>query len=271
MTDAADASDHEGAAKAIRDGLVAGHSKDRPGFWLHTGGTGILTFTDANADKLGEWSDKQYNDWTGVDELINLPDDAFHRNVDKIVIEAGQQHGDVLKTAIVCPPTIYGEGRGPAATRGRQVYELAKLILDKSYTPIIGAGKARWNNVHVADLSDAFVLLTEAAAANKLDSKLWGDQGYYFIENGEHIWGDLSRAISRKAVDLGYIKTAKEDALSKDAAMKQAGFEAVSWGLNSRGKAERAQRLLGWSPHRPSIEEEIPAILKQEHGRLSKQ
>ena len=105
---AADASDHEGAAKAIAAGLLGGHSKDNPGFWLHTGGTGILTFEDAKNGCKSQWSEKQYNDWTGVDELTNLPDNAFHRNVDKIVLEAGEKNGDVIKTALICPPTIYG-------------------------------------------------------------------------------------------------------------------------------------------------------------------
>ena len=108
QTDAADASDHEGAAKAIAEGIRSGHSKEKPGYWLHTGGTGILTWEDSENDRLGEWSDKEYNDWTGVEELTSLPDSAFHRNVDKVVLEAGNKYGDVIKTNIVCPPTIYG-------------------------------------------------------------------------------------------------------------------------------------------------------------------
>jgi hypothetical protein len=108
FADAADASDHEGAAKAIIAGILEGHSKDNPGFWLHTGGTGILTWEDSRNECRGEWSEKQYNDWEGVDELTSLPDDAFHRNVDKIVLEAGEKHSDVIKTALICPPTIYG-------------------------------------------------------------------------------------------------------------------------------------------------------------------
>ena len=107
--DAADASDHEGAAKAITAGLLEGHSQDKPGFWIHTGGTGILTWEDAQNGCKGQWSDKQYDDWDGVSELTGLPDHAFHRNVDKIVLEAGEKHGDVIKTALVCPPTIYGK------------------------------------------------------------------------------------------------------------------------------------------------------------------
>ena len=160
-SDAADASDHEGAAHAIAAGILEGHSKGRPGFWLHTGGTGILTWEDTKYDRLGEPSDKVYNDWDGIEELTNLPDEAFHRNVDKIVLEAGSKHSDVIKSVIVAPPTIYGKtchsvvssscdanllppgnGRGPISGRGRQVYELAKLVLTKQYTPVIGQGQA---------------------------------------------------------------------------------------------------------------------------------
>lgn len=220
-------------------------------------------------DRLGEHSDKQYNDWSGVKDLVTLPDDAFHRNVDVLVLEAGERHKDTVKTAIICPPTIYGKGRGPSNGRSRQAYELAKFILDKKHVPIIGSGKARWNNVHVADLADVFVLLTEAAISNNTDPELWGhEKGYYLTENGEHVWADLARLMGKKAVDLGYLKEAKEDQLQKEAALKQAGFEAISWGLNSRGKAERARRVLGWEPHRPSLEEEAEGILRDEKERL---
>ncbi|KAK5125459.1 hypothetical protein LTR85_000568 [Meristemomyces frigidus] len=267
---AADASDHEGAAKAIAAGLASGHSKENPGYWLHTGGTGILTFSDAQSGKLGEWTDKEYNDWSGVDELTHLPDDAFHRNVDKIILEAGTRDSAAVKTAIICPPTIYGKGRGPAANRGRQVYELTKLILTGHYIPIIGSGKARWNHVHVYDLSAAFVKLVEAAAAGKTDSELWGAKGYHFTEAGEHVWGELAEAIGRKAEELDIVKKGLEkQPLGKEKAMEQAGFEAVSWGLNSRGKGERLHKVLGWKPSGPPLSEEIPEILKQEHQRLS--
>ncbi|CCG84066.1 protein of unknown function [Taphrina deformans PYCC 5710] len=266
----ADASDHEGAAKAIAEGLAKGHSKEKPGFWLHTGGTGILTYTDSEADKLGEWTEKEYNDWSGVKELTTLPDSAFHRGVDKIVLEAGTKNKASVKTAIVCPPTIYGKGRGPSANRGRQVYELAKLVLEEEYTPIIGAGKARWNYVHVYDLSDAFLALTEAAAKGDENPELWGDKGYHFTEAGEHIWGDLSRAVAKKALELKYIKSDEENSLDKDKAIKQAGFEAVSWGFNSRGRAERLNRTLGWKPTQPSIFDEVENIVKDEHERLQK-
>ena len=98
-----------GAAKAIVAGLVAGHNRERPGYYLHTGGTGILTFADSDKGEYGNKSDKIYDDWERVDELLHLPDHAFHRKVDQLVLEAGVKHADVLRTALVCPPTIYGK------------------------------------------------------------------------------------------------------------------------------------------------------------------
>jgi hypothetical protein len=106
LSDTADASDHEGAAKAIAKGLASGHSKENPGFWLHTGGAGILCWETMRDDnKLGEWSEREYNDWTAVQDLVNLPEDAFHKNVDTVVLSSGNE---AVKTAILCPPTIYG-------------------------------------------------------------------------------------------------------------------------------------------------------------------
>ncbi|KAJ5085230.1 hypothetical protein N7532_010001 [Penicillium argentinense] len=89
---AADASDRVGAAKAIIAGLVAGHSEEKPGY---------------DKNEFGNKSDHVYNNWDKVDELLNLPNHAFHCNVDQLVLGAGAKHSSVLKTALVCPPTNY--------------------------------------------------------------------------------------------------------------------------------------------------------------------
>ncbi|KAK4574444.1 hypothetical protein LTR86_001285 [Recurvomyces mirabilis] len=231
-----------------------------------------FTLEDSEAGRLGEHSDKEYNDWTAVDELTHLPASAFHRNVDEIVLETGEKHGDVVRTAIVCPPTIYGKGRGPVATRSRQAYELTKLILTGKYIPVVGSGKARWNNVHVSDLASLFTLLVEEAGNPTADkqSELWGSKGYYLAENGEHVWTDLAVRIGQECTKQGYTSNLEKKSLTKEAALDQAGFEAVSWGWNSRGKAERAKHLLGWKPSCPSIEAEVPNMVQEEHDLLSK-
>lgn len=252
---------------------MQGHSPNRPGYWLHTGGTGILTYFDSDVHKVhGEHNDKVFNDYEGVSELTNLPAAAFHRNVDEIVLRTGVEHADRVKTVIVCPPTIYGRGRGPVALRGRQAYELASFVLKEKYVPIIGKGLARWNNVHIYDLSRLFDALVRAALdpARKEDKEIWGEKGYFLCENGEHVWGELSKLVGEQAHKLGYLKDAPEvKELSVDEAIKSpAGFEAASWGWNSRGQAQRGREVLGWSPEERSIEEEIPDILAAEASRL---
>lgn len=152
--------------KSLRErslALVKGHTPERPGFWLHTSGTGISTYFDDSADRLGEWDERQFNDYSGVEELTTLPDAAFHRHIDQIVLETASKYGNVVKTALVCPPTIYGTSRGLVSGRGRQVYELTKTILQEGYAPLIGKGQARWDNVRVYDLSDVYLALVDVA------------------------------------------------------------------------------------------------------------
>jgi hypothetical protein len=65
-------------------------------------------------NRLGEWSEREYNDLDNVEDLVNLPEDAFHKNVDKVVLESGNE---AVKTAILCPPTIYGKNHPPLRSR----------------------------------------------------------------------------------------------------------------------------------------------------------
>lgn len=43
---------------------------------------------------------------------------------------------------------------------------------------------------------------------------------------------------------------------------------AVLWGANSRCKAIRARKLLGWAPKERSLEDELPDIVASEVQRL---
>jgi len=264
----ADSSDHEGAARAIAAGLAAGHTTEKPGFWLHTSGTGILCWKDAETNTFGEApSQPPYNDLDKVSDLTSLPDTAFHRAIDKIVLAAGSTS---VKTAIICPPTIYGNGRGPGNKRSRQVYNLVGTTLEIGQPPQLGKGLTEWDNVHCHDLSDLFVLLVDAAVANKkdLDSELWGQKGYFLAENGHHVWGEISRQVGEIAFKKGYIKIKEVKSMSTDEAKEAGGFDALSWGLNSKGHAKRARKFLGWKPKGKGLTDELPDIVDQEATRL---
>jgi nucleoside-diphosphate-sugar epimerase len=268
FADTADSSDYKDGAAAIARGISIGHTKERPGFWIHTSGTGILCWKDMGTETYGESpSQPPYDDLENVSGHTSLPDQAFHRDVDKLVLAAGS---DAVKTAIVCPPTIYGLGRGPGNKRGRQAYNLARVTLERGQAPQVGKGLTEWDNVNVHDLSDLFVLLVEVAIVNKpdMDSKLWGREGYFLAENGHHVWGELSKKIGEVAYQKGYIKEKCVKPMSPEEAKEVAGFEALSWGLNSKGFAKRARQYLGWKPKGRSLDNEIPYIIDGEAENL---
>ncbi|TGO20542.1 hypothetical protein BPAE_0287g00110 [Botrytis paeoniae] len=264
----ADSSDNKMAAEAIATGLAKGHTPSNPGYWLHLSGTGILCWKDMETQTFGEApSQPPYDDLTGVSQLTNLPDSALHRDVDKVVLSASSPS---LKTAIVCPPAIYGNGRGPGNQRSIQVPNLVRVTLKKGHAAQLGKGLTEWDNVHVHDLSTLFLLLAERAVSNSQSSddvEIWNEKGYFLAENGHHVWAEVSQQVSEDAFAKGLIKTKEVTVMNLDEAKEFVGFEAFTWGLNSRGIAKRARKYLGWNPTGRSLKEEIPYIVDQEARR----
>jgi len=211
-------------------------------------------------------SQPPYDDLDGVDKLTSLPDSAFHRDIDQIVLNSGLKNQKAVKTAIICPPTIYGPGRGLVNQRSRQVYNLVEITLKRGKAPGLGKGLTEWDNVHVHDLSELFLLLAEAAVDRTEDiaDELWGPKGYFLAENGHHVWGEVSKAVAKAAKAERYIETDEVQSMSVEDAKKAAGFEALSWGLNSKGFSKRARKYLGWTPHGKNLFEEIPDIVRAE-------
>ncbi|KAL9098814.1 MAG: hypothetical protein Q9163_005592 [Psora crenata] len=257
-------SDHEGAAQALVRGLAASERQDRPGLLIHTSGTGLLIYKDMERKTLGEASAEIYDDWDGIGAVTSVPDLAPHRVVDKIILNA---EGPNLKTAIVCPPTIYGVGRGPGNQRGHQLYELVRCTLQRKQGLQIGAGKSFWPNVHVYDMSKLYLLLLEAALAGG-GKATWGREGYYFAENGEHVWGQVSKAVASAAHKQGFIASDEVVTVSPQEADELTPFGSLVWGTNSRCRAIRARTLLGWSPKEQSLEAEIADAVSSEARRL---
>ncbi|SCO76953.1 related to NAD dependent epimerase/dehydratase family protein [Fusarium oxysporum] len=192
--------DHEASAKALLEG-IAHHTADRPGWYIHTSGTGILTFEDGRNHTCGIRRDKVFNDWTGVSELISLPYDAFHRNVDSIVTATIEDVPKYFKTAIVCPCCIYGGGRGPGNRSSTQVYTMATHILERGRGFVVGEENG---NVTWGDISEA---ITEAAFKNgyiptkDLDVLDWDATGA-LDPKGPYRWGSNSRGYALRAIKL---------------------------------------------------------------------
>ncbi|KAI9929800.1 hypothetical protein ASPWEDRAFT_48029 [Aspergillus wentii DTO 134E9] len=251
--------DHVAAAKAIAKG-VSHHTPENPVWLIHTSGTGILTVEDFRNNTYGIERQKEHNDWDGIDELLNLPDDALHRDVDKIIIEAWQRNPDSVKVAIVCPPTIYGPGRGPGNQKSVQAYWLSAAALKRKQGFLVGQGKNIWHQVHIQDLTNVYLALADAAAAGG-GQATWNDKGYYFAENGSFVWGDIQRAVAKAAYEKKLIPSPDVETLPDAQVAELHPFGLYAWGTNSRGHAIRARKLFGWTPQKPTLLELIPDIV----------
>ena len=206
-----------------------------------------------------------YNDWDGVSELVNMPDQAAHRVVDKIVLATSAQNPNV-KTAIVCPPTIYGPGRGPDNQRSHQAYYAALDILKRKGGFLAGKGKNIWHMVHVQDLSDLYLKLGESAISG--GAATWNEQGYYLAENGSFVWGDLLKQITKLCKKQGFIDSDDTPELNEAQLKEIEPIGQFIWGTNSRGESIRGKKLLGWQPKQKSLFDELPAIVDGEAAAL---
>lgn len=253
--------DHEPSANAIAKGL-ARRQREGPGFWIHTSGSMILAHETIAKAAWGDRQNKVYDDWDNVRDLTSQPDEAAHRNVDKIVLAAGS---DKTKTAIVCPPTIYGRGRGPDNQRSVQLYKAVEGFLQSQKAFKIGKGQNVWHFVHVHDLSHLYLLLGEAAA-NGGPPATWNEQGYYLAENGSFAWGELLQSVAKIAHKKGLLPT---DELGSYAGPEEKkSFWEYGTGTDSQGLSIRGKKLLGWKPTQRSIEEELSDAIDSEALRL---
>ncbi|KJZ77464.1 hypothetical protein HIM_03188 [Hirsutella minnesotensis 3608] len=262
----ADSSDNLEGAVAIAKGLKDGHTADRPGYWIHTSGTGILTWYDVEHKRYGEGplADQKYDDVDDIERIVNFPDAAIHRNVDKVVIAA---NSDVVKVAIVCPPTIYGVGAGPVNTGSIQVPGLVKATLEKGFAPIVGHGKTEWDHVHVQDLGNLYVKLVEATqdSSKRDNAAIFGPHAYFFAENGSHVWADVARWVADEASRQGYLP----EGLTKSITYREAELvPGVTWAINSKGRAQRARKYLDWQPKGAPLKDTIGELVTKEAKAL---
>ncbi|MGF6807343.1 nucleoside-diphosphate-sugar epimerase [Paraburkholderia sp. Clong3] len=220
-------SDHEGAVRALIDGL-AGSGK----VFLHTSGSSIVG--DASGGEAGEA--RIYHE-----DALPTPtaDKAARVAIDQLVLDAAQRN---VRSAVLCNTLIYGHG----AVAGSASVQLPRLVRQAQKSGVVrhvGSGGNVWSNVHIDDVAELYRLALDKTPAGT----------FYFVESGEASFRDMSAAIAR-AMKLG----APQDWPLEDA-KQEWGYEMASYGLgsNSRVRGERARKLLGWQPRRTSVIEWI--------------
>ncbi|KAL4869079.1 hypothetical protein BDV12DRAFT_208808 [Aspergillus spectabilis] len=234
--------DHPVGTAAIAKGIRQKRKPagSAPGFLIHTSGTGILGDPD---QPYGSAPTALYDDVADIKTITSFPLTRWHRNVDKIILEAAACdpiENPKIKTTIVCPPTIYGTGTGPIRTRSVQLPDLAKASLRRGGALNVNEGRA-------------YVILVEEALKGGGEAD-WNAEGYYFVENGHNVWRDLASAVGVDGFRKGYFKAAAAEALSVEEALKLQGPPLPGRslrGVNPLGIASRIRRLR-WKPYRSS-------------------
>jgi nucleoside-diphosphate-sugar epimerase len=198
---------------------------------VHTSGSSVI------ADRAaGEASDRIFHEDTPFEPL---PERLLRVAIDRMVLAAAQRgvHSVVLR-----PTMIYGRGHG-LNPHSVQVPKLIALARKNGVALHVGAGRNIWSNVHIDDVVDAYLLALGDAPAGSL----------FYLENGEASWKTIAEAVSRL---LGYRGATR--AWPIDDAVREMGSGAyTSFGSNSRVRATKARKMLGWAPKHDGLLAEI--------------
>ena len=200
--------------------------------FLHTSGSSIVGDLAA-----GEPTDKVYEDDTPVRPLSGK---AARVAVNESVLAAAK---DGVRAVVICPTMIYGQGHG-VHRESVQVPWFIRLAKKHGVARHIGRGENIWSNVHIDDLTDLYLLILDKAPAG----------AFFYAENGENSMRQICEAISRMLGFGGRTAPMSVDEATKESSEVAANY---SYGSNSRVRATRARRELGWSPSRPSLLEYI--------------
>jgi nucleoside-diphosphate-sugar epimerase len=185
----------------------------------------------------GEPTDAVYEDHT---PLRPLPGRVGRVAINDLVLSAAKEG---VRAVVIAPTLIYGRGSG-VNPHSIQVPKMTALARKNGIAKHIGRGENIWSNVHIDDLVDLYLRVLDRAPAG----------AFYYAENGENSMREVNSAISRA---LGFGGRTESMSISEAAAEWGDAAANYSFGSNSRVRATRARRELGWSPQRGTLLEDI--------------
>ena len=245
-------SDHEGSLNALLAGLKR---RAVPGFLLHLSGTGIVADW-AEEEFQGRvnmkvWSDADEGD---VERIRNLPEGRLHRNTERILHRTIEEEGGKVNIAVMCPPDIYGRGRGPGKTSSALIPLFVAEARKRGHVFYVNEGANRRSWVHIDDLMRVYKRVVEAAASGDADTiqQYFGESGYHFAGTQEHSHIELARKIGEVLVKRGVVgspEPVRMDLEEVDGMVYWERFPALArylYASNSRTRAERARELWGY-------------------------
>ncbi|MDY7090489.1 MAG: NAD-dependent epimerase/dehydratase family protein [Actinomycetota bacterium] len=145
-----------------------------------------------------------------------------------------------IRSLLVEPGIVYGHGTGiPALVFGQE------RVGDPAALQLIGPGTQHWTTVHVDDLAELYLATLTAGSA--------GDR-FLAVGGGNPTVAALGEAAARRLGLDG--RVVAEDPAGTVARLGGFG-EALL--LDQQASGEKARRVLGWKPSRPSLLETFAA------------
>ena len=133
--------------------------------------------------RYGYASNEVHDDLRDAAETISIINNNPMKVSEQIVLK---QSPEVVRTALLMGPHIYGRGRGPWNRRTVQCTEIARATLRLGHGFRLNEGANTWSDVHVADFARLVCLLVKAAIEGR-DDGLWNGDGIYHPENGRMV------------------------------------------------------------------------------------
>jgi len=252
----ADADDLPLADAIIKGLFTRAARKDgvRKPVYIHTSGTGVVMDGPS-----GEFKDIKIYDDNNEEDIRIIDAKQPHRSVDLQIFAAGEN--GAIDTYIIAPSTIYGTGRGPVRNISQQVNRIIRTGVRHKQVLQVGRGTNVWNNVHIDDLMQLYVLVLDRAIAvnttndesvslNRPTPTSYGR--FYFGSVGTHVWGEINKDIAVRLHKRGLVET---DEVKSVTVEEQPQLWATA--TNSRTVANRGLKVLGWRPSGKSLEETL--------------
>lgn len=225
------------AADAVIDAASADHAPSVRALIAALDGSGKPLLHTSGSSLIGDESRGSHSTDTIIDEdsaLVVGPGKQRRYDIDRMVLQAADRG---VRSAVICPSLIYGEGRG-LNPRSVQIPLLTDNAREQGVVQVVGRGLNRWSNVHIDDLTELYRLVLTKGSAGAL----------YFAENGEACFAELGAAIAAR------LKLNAMEFLPPETAAERWGESRAYYtlGSNSRVRANRARHELGWTPHHTS-------------------
>jgi len=198
----------------------------------------------------GQPSSRIYDDVRDAVEITTFDSSHLHSDADQATVREGKELG--VKTALLVPCVVYGEGEGPIKKDSITFPVLEKAIIARGKGFTVGDGQNSWSGIHVKDLVSAVILLIEDALLPHGAKMTWGVEAVYYVEAGDYV---LNNAVVKLVEVLnreGLIQSQEIEKLSDAEALSIHPYALLMWGANSRCQGSRL-RSFGWKPAQPTF------------------